>query len=610
MHKEILRAISALLVFFRVCFAASNAAASSQPIDSQWLALVHYRPRIIGGYVSTIESPDFFISQEGKTNPEAELAAAVALFELGEDKTKICLFPARYNYLRNKGLVKRPFPFCEAYQQFRKDIAPAGATLLFTNAYMNNPSSLFGHTLIRIDTARKGTQLLAHGMNYGAFTGEENSLLFALYGLGGGYYGGFTIKPYYDIINTYNNIENRDIWELNLDFSPQEMETLIAHLWEIGHAQSRYYFFSRNCSYMLMEVLDAVRPSLKLADDFPMQAIPLDMIKAANSRPGLVKSIHYRPSRQNIIKNQHRQMSRFQKQAFEKLILSEKVDFINLSDTEKAGALETAYQFVQYQYVAGKLELTDYRKQSFKYLSERNKLNVKDSFIPLTSGENPLAAHKAMRGSFGVGARNGQGFQELVFRPAYHSLTDDNFGMLPGAEINFFNLAVRHYDRDDKYVLQRFDIAGVRSVVPQDLLFKPISYNLKAGIEREVNPDNEKEGYVFNLTAGAGGSYALNNYLQTYLLMNTHWAYGGFLPHNQWFGAGMAVGMLGNWRKLRGLVEAEKIYATSQYGDKIKFKAELVYGITRNSGLALNYTYHHNHGHDLDESMFSWRWHF
>ena len=66
---------------------------------------------------------------------------------------------------------------------------------MFTDAYMSNPSSLFGHTLLRIDTARKGTQLLAHGANYGAFTeGRENSVLFAVWGLTGGYYGGFTVK--------------------------------------------------------------------------------------------------------------------------------------------------------------------------------------------------------------------------------------------------------------------------------------------------------------------------------------------------------------------------------------------------------------------------------
>ena len=117
-------------------------------------------------------------------------------------------------------------------------MSPSGVTILFTDAYMNNPSSLFGHTLFRIDTSRKGTQLLAHGVNYGAVTGEENGVLFAVLGLTGGYMGSFTVKPYYDVINTYNNIENRDIWEMNLDLSPEELNMFVAHLWEIGHTHT------------------------------------------------------------------------------------------------------------------------------------------------------------------------------------------------------------------------------------------------------------------------------------------------------------------------------------------------------------------------------------
>lgn len=607
MQKVNLRAVSASLIFlsFFISFIPSVYAAN----ETQWLALVHYRPQWFGGYVSTIDSPGFFISPEGKHNPQKELEATIDLFEAGQDIDKMCLFPARYKYLREKGLVTKPFPYCEEYQQLLKDVMPSGITLLFTNAYMNNPSSLFGHTLMRIDTARKGTQLLAHGMNYGASTGDSQGVLFALYGLTGGYYGGFTVKPYYDIINTYNNIENRDIWELSLDLSPEELDMFMAHLWELGHTQSRYYFFSRNCSYMLMETLDAIRPSLRLADEFPMQAVPLDTIKAVYARPGLVKAVNYRPSRQNKIKNQYKQMSQGQKDAFEKAISGESVE-ANLSESEKAGVAEAAYQYVQYQYVAKNIELADYRKQSFRLLTERNKLKVSDGFTPLTAGENPLAAHDSMRASAGVGVQNGKSYEELEFRPAYHSLTDDSFGMLPGAEINFMNLALRHYDRDNSVVLHKLDIVGVRSIAPADVMFQPVSYQIQAGINREMNPDNEEEGYVFNLVTGAGGSYAVNEHLKGYLLLNGYWAYGGFLPHNQWAGVGAAAGALGDWGKFRTMAEIEKIYATSRYGDKIKYKAELAYGITRNTAVALTYHYEDNYGHDLEESMLSWRWHF
>lgn len=138
--------------------------------DPQWLALGHYRPQLFGSLESTIDTPNFFLAPDGKNNPKAELEATAALFNEGRDIDKMCVFPARYKFLKAQGLTKTKFPECKEYEEFRRDLRPAGVTLLFTDAYMNNPSSLFGHTLMRIDISRKGTQLLAHGVNYGAFT--------------------------------------------------------------------------------------------------------------------------------------------------------------------------------------------------------------------------------------------------------------------------------------------------------------------------------------------------------------------------------------------------------------------------------------------------------
>ena len=316
--------------------------------------------------------------------------------------------------------------------------------------YMNNPSSLFGHTLIRIDTKRKGTQMLAHGANYGAFTGDNPGPLYALFGLTGRYFGGFTVKPYYEIINTYNNIENRDIWELNLDFSKEELEFFVAHLWEIGQTQSRYYFFSKNCSYMLLEMLDAVRPSLKLASKFTVQVIPLDSFKAVFRSKNLVKNINYRPSRQKQIVEAVADMNNVQKKAYFKGLKEKKYDLPeNLSEDEKSDVLGAAYQFVQYQYVAKKSELADYRKQSFDILRQRSKLKTTKEEKKI-QGKSPLESHESMRLTVGIGAKKGNVFEEIAYRPAYHSLTDNNFGLLKGAEINFLETKIRHYNQDNK----------------------------------------------------------------------------------------------------------------------------------------------------------------
>ena len=219
-------------LFFLFCHGAA-AKERLFAYDRQWLALLHYQSGIFSEYVGSIDSSGFYLAENGRYDPEAELRATVELFSKRVDRETICRFPARYKLLLNNGLIKKIDVKCEEYDEFLSDLRPAGITLLFTDAYMNNPSSMFGHTLLRIDTGRSGTQLLAHGANYGAFTeGKENTLLYAVYGLSGGYEAGWTVRPYHSVINTYNNIENRDIWEFQLDFSAEERDMLAAHLWE------------------------------------------------------------------------------------------------------------------------------------------------------------------------------------------------------------------------------------------------------------------------------------------------------------------------------------------------------------------------------------------
>lgn len=598
--------------FLIICtLLAFKAQAATSELSPEWLALVHYRPQLLGGYEGTIDSETFYLSEKGRKSPENELKATIELFNDGKDIEKICLFPARYKYLKKQGLVTTKFPKCDEYEQFVKDLQPDGVTLLFTDAYMNNPSSLFGHSLIRIDTARKGTQLLAHGLNYGAFTGPNPGALYPILGIFGGYYGGFTVKPYYDIINTYNNIENRDIWELKLDFTPEEKEMFVAHIWEVGQTKTSYYFFTKNCSYMLMETLDAVRPSLKLADEFYLQTIPLDTIKAVYRRKGLVKEVNYRPSRQAQIVSKYEQMNDKQKKAYAAAILEEDFSFSDLNEAEKAGVAETAYQFVQYQNVAAEISKEDYLSRSFKLLKIRSQLSVQDNLKSLDEAKEPMKSHESMRAGMGIGSRNGEAFQELAYRPAYHSLTDNAYGFLSGAEINFLSLKARHYDNQNNYVLQDFDIIGIKSLAPRNVMFSPLSYNIQWGVNREINPYTDEEGYVMNLAVASGVTYEVYDDIYAFVMINNHAAYGGFLPHNQYLGMGGLAGVYASFEKIHLLAQVEKIYATTNYGMKTKYDFEATYSLTTNTSAALNYKYEDTQGkYDLDETMLSLRYHF
>ena len=169
-----------------------------------WIALGHYEQKSLGGWRSYVDDDTFFLAQDGAHHPDLELEATLkALYasaSLGNQHAQ-CVFPARARWLRQElHLTDLPSVECTDFTRWFKDIAPASAVLVFPAAYLNSPSSMFGHTLLRIDqadTRADNTALLSSAINFGAYVeGSDNSILYAWKGLAGGYPGLFSLVPY------------------------------------------------------------------------------------------------------------------------------------------------------------------------------------------------------------------------------------------------------------------------------------------------------------------------------------------------------------------------------------------------------------------------------
>ncbi len=172
----------------------------------EWHILLHYQPSG-SGYISEVDDPKFFVAPHGKTNPPLELAATLKAFFAPSPKTQPqevqnqhpqCAFIARYYWLKqqlNFDSKLLPPQSCLQFEKWLARLQPDGLSLIFPTAYLNNPSSMFGHTLLRIDQAHQDeqTRLLASALNYTAVTQEKNSFVFAIKGIFGGYPGLFSI---------------------------------------------------------------------------------------------------------------------------------------------------------------------------------------------------------------------------------------------------------------------------------------------------------------------------------------------------------------------------------------------------------------------------------
>jgi hypothetical protein len=382
---------------------------------------------------------------------------------------------------------------------------------------MNNPSSMFGHTLLRLDRANQDeqTRLLSYAVNYGAVTGNDNGLLFAVYGLTGGYPGTYSVMPYYQLVRQYTDFENRDIWEYQLNLTPTEVRRLLEHLWELREQYAYYYFFDENCSYQLLFLLDVARPGLRLTDRFPVYAIPIDTVRAVVRQDDMLAGTVFRPSSRTRIEHALGALTPAERSLVRRLadgaLAPDGPEILRLAPAQRAAVLELAAEFVTYRMRTGEQGRDQAAPLAWRLLAARSQIAVASSTPPVPEpAARPDQGHGSARVAIGLGARDGRFFQSLSARPAYHTLSDPEAGYVKGAEIDFLDLELRHYAGDDAPTLDALTVVGIRSIAPQSALFKPISWELGGGLDRFRRRGNDEKGaLVGTLWAGAGPAVAL-----------------------------------------------------------------------------------------------------
>ncbi|HSD97903.1 MAG TPA: DUF4105 domain-containing protein, partial [Sulfuricaulis sp.] len=483
----------------------------------EWRNLLHFKPYVYWtGMRSLADDPAFFNAPDGKTDAAAELEATLAaFFSTAEETDKVqnpqCRFIARYHWLKEElhfDPARLPEQPCRRFYEWRASLNPNEITLVFPAAYLNNPASMYGHTLLRIDARDQNehTRLLAYSISYAAGTDETSGLIFAVRGLFGGYPGVFAITPYYIKVREYSDIENRDVWEYQLTLTPLEIDRLLMHTWELGPTHFDYYFFDENCAYHLLSLLEVARPGLELTDRFRWWAIPSDTVRAVAEQPGLVKRVVYRPATATIIRQRLTQMdvrqSVMAKDLAARKILPSDNRLQDLPLPEQAKILELAYDYATYKSATGNATTTTGEMHELLLARSRVGVPPQQPEVPMPE-VRPDQGHKTSRLAGGGGSRGGRQFEEIDLRPTYHDLMDDDGGYTRGAQIEFFNMQFRHYRDDDSFRLEEFTPLNIVSLSPRDDFFTPVSWKINVGWTRKHFSDDD-EPLVFRANAGPG----------------------------------------------------------------------------------------------------------
>ncbi|MBL1260648.1 MAG: DUF4105 domain-containing protein [Thiotrichaceae bacterium] len=508
----------------RLVLSAREKNLSSSPL---WQVLIHYKPTLFFGMESQVDSPSFFLSEAGKRDPDAELMATLASFfskkPVGTTEYEPqCRFPARYSWLKEMlafDPAYLPEAKCDKLEEFAKAIAAQSLTVIFPSTHPNSPSSMFGHTLLRVDKEGQTdeTRMLAFSVNYAAMIPQDQDMLsYTVMGLSGGFYGRFMVLPYYLKLREYGQIENRDLWEYTLNVPPEKIDFVLKHAFELAYSHFDYYFFTENCSYHLLSLLDVLYAEETLTSEFDFGwTVPVDTLKALERR-GLIKDVRFYPSQARLITGQRDVMDegeqRLALQALDSGIEST-IDEIRSRDSDsQVRVLDLLTEYQRYTKVETSEETVSSKLNSEerKTLRYRSKLLIKSPKLDIQPpGPRPDYGHGSSRIGVGTGEANGVKYTDFLWRAAYHDLLDPSQGFVSNSSLSFLDVTLRKTEEQDKVELQKITIIDVQSLEPRDSFFRNTSWHSSVQLYRSDLVTDPADNWFFVAEGGSGYTYHL-----------------------------------------------------------------------------------------------------
>lgn len=511
-----------------------------------WLKLLHVERNWLGIKGSQIASEQFFFSKT-RANPEEELNQTLAGFLLSpslfskkvinsknetiidDSEHPICRFPARYHFLKSQlgdqvdYWNSLPKVNCVFQNIYLRAINPKSVSFVFSSYYSDSPGSAFGHTFFRINgkTNTEQQELLDYGAGFAAQVTVTNPVLYAMFGLFGGFNGTWTNVPYYYKVREYNDFEARDLWSYNLNLSEEEVKMFALHLWEVGSSSYNYYFFTQNCAFHMLTVLEAAAPRLHLIEHVPFYyVIPADSMKTLFYEKDLVSSVSYRPSLRRVFQERVKTL--------DPLSLNELHSFANnyQFNLNKENRSEEQYAI----YLDSLLDLLNLRfpnltaeKNEKIFTIKENILNRRSEVkfvtnpivIEAKDTDRPDKSHGSSRVTLGYTRKNDD--LNLGYRFAIHDLLDSTVGMPDNSQLEFFNFNFKKYDKST--VLDNFNIFKVLNLNPINFYEKKLSWGVKLGTRRlDIEPGKIKPFYSTGLESQFGYSFELTSGERPFIL--------------------------------------------------------------------------------------------
>jgi hypothetical protein len=331
---------------------------------------------------------------------------------------------------------------------------------------------------------------------------------------------------------------------------------------------------------------------------------------------GIIEGVHYRPSQRTKIKKIVSLLDPDgQKLAFELANSSTKPENIRamtVPDSEKMKILDLAAGYVQFRFARKEMEKEAYSRLYLGILSERSRLGTPpDDPYRMDEPPRPESGHGTTKIAVGGGVRKGKAFAELNVRPEFHGLLDPDQGYLRGAQIKFFDTALRYNVGEAVIQLKTLHFVDILSVAPRDMFFKPLSWKVNTGFDSETM-QNGKDSLIYRLNTGGGLAYSSP-------FGGIWYAFGEVdLNAGEKILGGVTVGPVFSIGDVEQITEWWKVHLSTRgfiykIGDDrstLKFSVAQNFRISRNNSLNLEYAQEYVNRQRIEEASILWNHYF
>lgn len=453
-------------------------------VPIMWQKLLHNQNN-----ENQIVSKEFYLSLNKNPTPKEELQATIDLLKSNQGFEVACAFPARYEFIKSNfnDIPIYNLQSCKELSKYLNSFPKDKLSIVFTSEYTNNPSSAFGHIMLLFSKDNTPFEI-GDTVHFAAKTStDDNFFKYSYKGMTGKYNGYIIREPFFKKIYEYNTLEQRYMYIYTLDFSKEEIKTILYHLFELRKATFKYYFLDGNCASQTTDLLSIIdtKNSKKNLYYLPLQTVS-DLKHRIKSKDKFIPLLN----KLNLLMQN---MTTEEKKLFNELIETQNEVNKNTPDIVKeAMSIYTTFNFRKFHNVHKNYE--NVMSQTFQ------KQNIKD-ITP-----DPLLKTKPSNIGLGYYANKDKDYALIQYRPLFIDLFDIQNNDLQESQTNTFTFDL--LVNNDNIKPTRFDVINIKSLPLQTNFYHPISWNIHSGFDRE----NKKENLSYNNEVGIGRTLSINSF--------------------------------------------------------------------------------------------------